>query len=636
MTARPDRKRLVSLGRRYLGPIKVHLLFLIVLTISGNFLVATEPLFLAGMIETVVEGGGVIEASDEQEHAQVGGESIAAPTKIFDLNVIGERIAEWVKNLGKQGEGLGRFELLTRLGGILIFVVFLAGLVNYLSAVFSKYLRAKTIAMIRTDLSEHLFGLSLSFFNNRRSGDLLSRTITDAKNTAQGLVPIVYSFVHHGTLIVIYSVFLFSTSSWLTVGVITLVLANYAVTRSLGSPIRSRVRKELDQTAILSSLLQERFSAIKAIKSFVTEPPELAKLGQSIRNVGRADFRLGIISELEAPVRRVFDSLAVVGIILLAAQQVLNGGMSQQGAVAFIIVGRLLIAPITKISVVFLWVQALLASYDRLSELLEHKPKVISGTAKPSPFSSRLIMRNVSFQYENRGVVINNLSLEAKKGEVTALVGSSGAGKSTIVDLLLRFYDPEEGEIQLDGVDLKSLKISDYRRLFGVVPQESILYHDTIEENIRFGRLDISRSKVEEAAQLSNAHEFIEGLPLDYSTVVGDRGLKLSGGQRQRIAIARALAGNPEILILDEATSSLDTVSEQLVQKGISRALSHRTAIVIAHRLSTIVGADNIIFLEAGSVQAQGPHEELYQISEHYRMMWDAQIAEVRKNSEDT
>ncbi|HQP12527.1 MAG TPA: ATP-binding cassette domain-containing protein [Candidatus Omnitrophota bacterium] len=293
----------------------------------------------------------------------------------------------------------------------------------------------------------------------------------------------------------------------------------------------------------------------------------------------------------------------------------------------YIYVGRLLIEPVNKFSVALIWTQELLASYERLDELFAERSLVSDGAVVKTDFKDHILARDVLFRYlPNEDFSLEDISFELKKGEVLAFVGPSGAGKSTLTDLLLRFYDPQEGAITIDGVDLKDVHISSYRKIFGVVPQESLLFNDTVANNIVFGREGVSRGDVVAAAKLANAHEFICDLPNGYDTFIGDRGVRLSGGQRQRIAIARAIVAKPGILIFDEATSALDTQSEKQVQTAIDSVLESCTAVVIAHRLSTILHADKIVVLNKGRIEAMGRHTELLAISPLYRQLYQLQF----------
>jgi len=279
-----------------------------------------------------------------------------------------------------------------------------------------------------------------------------------------------------------------------------------------------------------------------------------------------------------------------------------------------------LITPINKFSVNFVWMQSLLASYDRLYEIFQTESKVKEGSIKIDSFKNNISFNDVHFGYDGSNV-LENVSFELKKGEVLAIVGPSGAGKSTLSDLILRLYNPSKGSIKIDGVDLKLLNGNDYRRIFGVVSQESLLFNDTISNNITFGREFNNHKQIEAVAKIANIHEFIANLSNGYETLVGDRGVKLSGGQRQRVSIARAIFSSPEIVIFDEATSSLDSESEKKVQAAVENILSNSTAIIIAHRLSTILHADKIMVLNEGKIEAIGRHEGLLEKSKTYKRL---------------
>jgi ABC-type multidrug transport system fused ATPase/permease subunit len=288
-------------------------------------------------------------------------------------------------------------------------------------------------------------------------------------------------------------------------------------------------------------------------------------------------------------------------------------------------VGRLVIAPANQMASTYLWTQGLRASFEQIRRLLAEQPTLRDGARETAQLDRSLQLSHVSFSYDGRRV-LHDVCLEIRKGEMLALVGPSGAGKSTLADLLLRLYDPEEGAILLEGVDIREYALHAYRSLFGAVPQDTWLFHDTIRANILYGRPGFAQEDVERAARIANAHRFITQLPAGYDTVIGDRGLRVSGGERQRLALARALLHRPKLLILDEATSALDSESERQVQEAIGRIVVDTTVVVIAHRLSTVKAADRIAVLDRGRVVAAGRHEELLGTSELYRRLCAAQL----------
>jgi ABC-type multidrug transport system fused ATPase/permease subunit len=298
-----------------------------------------------------------------------------------------------------------------------------------------------------------------------------------------------------------------------------------------------------------------------------------------------------------------------------------------QGLILFMAVVRFTIAPISLCAQAFTRLHGALGSGRRVLDTLRRSPGLADGTLVPSGFSAELRLDHVTFGYTADRPILHDVSVNLRRGELLAVVGASGAGKSTLVDLVLRLYDPQSGQVRLDGIDIREFVQAEYRKLFGVVSQESLLFNDTIRNNIIFGRPTGDEADLNRAADIANAAEFISALPEGYETVVGDRGIRLSGGQRQRMAIARAIYAKPQILILDEATSALDSTSERLVQEAIDRVLTHATAIVIAHRLSTIMHADRIVVLNAGRIEAVGCHDELLQTSTTYRKFCELQAS---------
>lgn len=602
----------LSLGRllwTYARPLWKTILLLLLLSMLANLLVVVQPMLLAAILSLILGRGGVAASQGEA---------------FFDLNSLGARVMEWLNPLSGD---LAHSVFV--LGALFLVQAVVVGGLNYSASLAALRVRVRATQMIQLDLMRHLLPLGLRFFHREKTGELISRLTQDATNTARGIGPLVRSFIHHGVQIAVFGAYLFSTNVGLSVGALGFIALQFGLNQVLKKPVRTRTRRVLDVMAGFSTTFQETLTSIRVVKSFGAESYELKKLGHEIDAVAGATFSDRRVKNLEEPARSVLDSLAVVGILLIAVMQLRAGALTTQGLLLYLYVGRLMIAPVNYMATNFLWIQALLASYERLKELLSEQPEVVDGPVVKSNFENKIEVRGVSFSY-GHGVVLDKVSLEINKGEVVALVGPSGAGKSTLADLLLRLYDPESGSILMDGVDLWDVKQTEYRQIFGVVSQECLLFHDTVENNIRYGREGVTEEDVKNAARVANAHDFIMGLPHGYDTLVGDRGARLSGGQRQRVAIARAIAGNPQILILDEATSALDSESERLVQDAIDRVIKDNTAIVIAHRLSTVLQADKIVVLINGRIEAIGRHDDLLRTSPMYEKLYKAQFTSTK------
>lgn len=617
----------VTLLSKYARPLWKYISLLILITLLANIFTTFQPVIISGVINIIMEAkGGQFQLEEEKKEPKKS-------VKIFDLNHLGTHVDKIIKKISNNSKG-NIWISLRLMAGIFLLIVFLASILNYFALLVSRWIRSRSTQFIRNDILKHLLSLSIGFFHNQKSGELISRIMQDTKNTAQGLGPLVRSLFHQGSLIIIYSIYLFSTSAWLTIGAIGMILLQFGITGIIKRPIRRTVKNVFSKMGLLSATLQETFTSIRVIKSFSAENYEMSKLKKDIDQARIANFREGIIRHIEPNARIFLDSFALIGILLIATIQLMNNSISIQGFVLFIFVGRLLITPINKFAVNITWIQALLASYERLNELFSQKPEVKDGSIIKNDFKKELYIKNIFFSYGSESV-INGITLKLKKGEIIAVIGSSGTGKSTLMDLILRLYDPQKGEILIDGTNLKKLKIENYRKIFGVVPQESLLFNDTIANNIQYGREELAREDIINAAKTANAHNFIMEQSKGYNTVVGDRGVRLSGGQRQRIAIARAIVSKPQILIFDEATSSLDTESEKQVQKAIDQILKNSTAIIIAHRLSTIMHADKIVVIKNGKIEAMGKHKDLLKSSKTYYRLYKLQfttVAETEKN----
>jgi len=603
--------------KRYALPLWKELLLLIALALFATILTTMMPLFISVLLEIVISSDTLGENLPNSDKPFLS---------FFDLNTVGEKLK--VMFLGNT-ELIGGNKLQATIDIMKLFLVFafLGALFNYAAQTCSIWLKTSSTRLIRKDISRHILSLDLSFFHSRKSGELISRFTQDATNTAIGLGPLLHGFIHHGTLILIYSVYLFSTDYFLAIGVLIIIGLQWSVTKIIKNPVRKSERKNFDKIANIISTIQETFTNIRVIKSFGTDDFELRRINKDIDVSMRAELNAGIIKAIEPHLRTFLDNFAIAGIFIIGVIQLQKEELTIQGFLLFMFIGRLLITPINKFSVNFIWMQSLLASYDRLYVILNTKSKVEDGNLEINSLQENIIFNDVSFSYDDSNV-IENLSFNIKKGEILAIVGASGAGKSTLSDLVLRLYNPNKGSISIDGVDLKLLNGNHYRSMFGVVPQESLLFNDTISNNICFGRKFLDHKKIEESAKVANAHEFIISLPNGYETIVGDRGVKLSGGQRQRISIARAIFSSPEIVIFDEATSSLDSDSEKKVQTAVENILTNSTAIIIAHRLSTIMHADKIIVMNKGKIEAIGKHKDLLATSDIYKRLCYLQFDE--------
>jgi subfamily B ATP-binding cassette protein MsbA len=377
--------------------------------------------------------------------------------------------------------------------------------------------------------------------------------------------------------------------------------------------------------ADIAAYFQEIFSNIRVLKTFVAEKIEYEILNKKMKDVKKANFIYGVFKKVEDPLIGIINSLTNVAILFFIASQLINGTLTTTGFFMYLYVGRSILGPLNNLSLIYLGAQKVVSAEEKLREVFSQRPSVLPGETPISELKKGIRFEDVSFRYGHEEI-LSNISFDLEKGEMLALVGPSGSGKSTITDLLLRFYDPESGVIRVDGIDLRELNLEDYRRLYGSVAQESELFNSTVSENIAYAKQGLSESEIIQAAKIANAHDFIEQLPGKYETNIGDRGVMLSGGQRQRLAIARAVVRNPQLLIMDEATSSLDSVSEQQVQIAIDRVIVGTTAVVVAHRISTVKNADKILVLDKGRVIDMGKHEELYRRCEIYKKLCDLQF----------
>jgi len=511
----------------------------------------------------------------------------------------------------------------------LLSVTVALALSNFVQSYFMALAGQRIIYDLRNKLYRHLQDLSLGFFQTRPTGDLMSRVTSDVGALQQlvtgGLVDLVADLVTFVGVLFL----LFYTDWRLTVFLLPTFPMMYFATKKFGGAMRSAYRRVQENIANVNDHLQQTISGAQVVKSFGNEDYEADRFAGF--NRGHMDANMKTV-RLWATFRPVIDLLTSLGtaiVLSFGAYRVMGGNLSVGTLVAFISYVHMVQRPVRRLTRVMNMIQRAAAAAERVFEILDSTPEVAekedSALLPNHDLGTRF--ENVSFSYDGESTVIHDFSLGIKPGETVAFVGPSGAGKSTIVNLLMRFYDPDKGRIRMGDHDVRNVTVKSLRDRFGVVSQEILLFNGSIRENIAYGRTNASMAQIEEASQLSNAADFIETLPQGYDTIVGERGIRLSGGQRQRIAIARAILKDPQILVFDEATSHLDSVSEHLIQDALCRLLKDRTSILIAHRLSTIQTADTVVVMKGGRIVEKGTPRELLDSNGLFAAMHELQFS---------
>jgi subfamily B ATP-binding cassette protein MsbA len=499
---------------------------------------------------------------------------------------------------------------------ILIVLAFLGkSLSGYLQAYFLAYIQQGIIKSFRDTAYVHLHKLPMSYFKNERTGDLISRIINDIALIQNSFAAVFKSIFREPITIFVFMIIAITISWKLFLVSLVILPISVALIGFIGIKLRKQTLRMQRQIGNISAVLQETITGVKIVKAFGMEDYENRKFMSITKKYFKIALKKARIQNISSPSTEFIA--VVVGVIIIYYGGLLvlvDKSLKASEFLGFLFAIFQMIPPMKEMATVNNRIQESIAAGDRVFELIDTEP-TIKNTKNPIPikeFKNDINFQNVTFKYDNsEEIVLDNLSLKVNKGEIIALVGSSGAGKTTLVDLIPRFYDPLKGSISIDGIDIRNYAITDLRRLMGIVTQETVLFNETIAKNIAYGLENYPIEKIVEAAKIANAHRFIEEMPNGYQTVIGEQGTKLSGGQRQRLSISRALLKNPPIMIFDEATSALDNESEMLVQEAIERLMRERTTFVIAHRLSTIRNADRILVLDKGKIVQQGKHDEL-------------------------
>jgi subfamily B ATP-binding cassette protein MsbA len=519
-------------------------------------------------------------------------------------------------------------EMLNWIAVGIIVVFLLRGIFFYGQTYLMAFVGQRVIIDIREALYRHLQRLSLTYFESRRTGTIMSYITNDVAALQTALVESVVELFTESVVLVGSIAAMFALHWKLSLlTFITMPLVFQAI-NIFGRKLRQAGRVMQERAADITSVLQETVLAVRVIKSFVREDYEIERFGRENYNNFRAQMKT---SQLMATLTPLIEFLAAIGVTVIiwyGGREVIVGNLTSGALIAFLIYVVNLSNPIKRLSRVYGAIQRALAAAQRVFDVLDTEPDIqdVPGAGELPHIKGEVAFDNVTFEYKPGEPALIDISLTARPGQMVAIVGPSGAGKTTIANLIPRFYDPTAGHIAIDGIDIKTVTLASLREQIGIVPQETMLFNGTVHENILYGDLGASQEAVVAAARAANADNFIREMPLGYETQIGERGTKLSGGQRQRIAIARAILKNPRVLILDEATSALDTESEALVQEALDKLMVGRTSFVIAHRLSTVQRADVILVMEKGRIVEQGSHAQLIKSGGLYSKLYQVQF----------
>jgi len=524
-----------------------------------------------------------------------------------------------VQELGKS-VGAGDVQTIIRVSGIAALVLLIRGIAHFGQDSLMAKAALKITLDIRTRVYGHLQTLSLNYFETTKTGDLTYRLTEDVDRIGEVVYKILHDFTPCVLQLIVVIGYMIYLNWQLTIAVLILAPLMGVLIGAFGERLLTFSRKSQQQISNLSSILTEVFGGIRLVQAFAAEDHELARFRQEADQNRRAKYLAERLKALQYGVVGFLEAMCVVFLFFLGGWQISKGNLTGIQFIGYIVAVAMLIDPIGHLTSNYNEFKQGQASFDRIFELFQLKPLVVE---KPNAIGLPLVngkieFHQVSFAYHDNQPILKNIDLKVRPGEMIALVGSSGAGKTSLVNLIPRFYDPQKGEILIDGIDIAQVSLKSLRQQIGIVPQDTLLFSGTIAENIAFGQSKFDLENVRKAAMIANADQFISQFTQGYYTYLGERGVNLSGGQKQRIAIARAIYLDPRILILDEATSALDSESESLVQEALERIMRDRTVFVIAHRLATVRKADRIIVLDKGNIIESGTHKELLSYGGRY------------------
>lgn len=526
---------------------------------------------------------------------------------------------------------INRFKLLWFISGFILGLYFIKGIFDYYKEVLMERMGQGVVRDMRGKIYAHVQDLSLDFIGKQRAGELVSRITNDVRWVQDGISRGLANTLSYFFELLLYLTFIVVIAWKLSLICLAAFVVLMVPIIKIGKLLRSLSAKGQAKMADISSLLFETISGMRVVKAFGMERYEEERFRKENKRYYGLMMKAIRRGAVLGPLVEFVGAVIAIGVLLFTVGYVIRGNLSLGWFGLYIGSLVAIIKPVKKISQMNPIIQRAVAAGDRIFNLLDVKPQVVEkpGTTELELFNDKIEFINVHFGYKGKDTVLKGINFEIKKGEVVAFVGPSGVGKTTLLNLIPRFYDPTEGRIEVDGHDIRNVTLLSLRRQLGIVTQETILFHDTVGANIAYGDKTKTIDEIIRASEMANAHHFIIQMPERYDTVIGERGFKLSGGEKQRIAIARAILKNPAILILDEATSALDTESERLVQDALNKLMRYRTVLVIAHRLSTIRQADNILVLKEGLIQQSGTHKELISQEGPYRSLYQMQFDQI-------
>ncbi|MEH1819109.1 MAG: ABC transporter ATP-binding protein [Nostoc sp.] len=523
----------------------------------------------------------------------------------------------------------GNVVAIAQITGSCALVFLVRGLFQSIQDMYMAKAALRVAFHLRQQVYAHLQKLNLSYFETAKAGDLSYRLTEDVDRVGEVVNKVFHDFIPCILQLVAIPIYMIYLNWQLTLATVIVAPLMGILVGWFGERLRKYSLKSQNRVSGLSAILSEVFNGIRLVQAFAAENYEITRFGHEAERSLKAKYSAERLKAIQIPIIGFLEALSALSLLIVGAWQISQGNLTVANFFSYLAAAALLIDPIGHTTNNYNEFKQGEASVDRVFELMAIQPTVIEKTNASAlpPVKGQVEYRHISFAYKPGEPVLKDISLLVSPGEAIALVGASGAGKTTFVNLLPRFYDPEVGQILIDDIDIRDVKLHSLRRQIGIVPQETIMFSGTIAQNIAFGQDIFDIKAVKEAAKIANAHQFISQLPEGYKTWVGERGVNLSGGQRQRIAIARAVLLNPQILILDEATSALDSESEALVQEALERLMEKRTVFIIAHRLSTVRRCDRILVLEQGQIVESGTHEELLALEHRYARFYDQQFS---------